>query len=260
MTFRAHFNDNNNMGWDLNLNNGDFSGGDYTARWEGNPEWNTGFFTTPGASTPGNRAFYSTNNIDLLEFDGFDGNINYDSYTSGGITVGFWFKLDNAGSGYMAAVLANIGLGGTLDHLAYDYGYGKGNQVRVIYYEGDTNRVNGYLANSSAFVSNWVYIATTVDLTSQTMKLYQYDSAGNEIGTSVSLPLIVTSWNIKDDPASRIKLGGNIYSTSIQRTIDEFTIDNYVLTQAEIEARVTRMVAGHEVEYEPPAGMLMVVK
>ncbi len=260
ITFLAHFNDNANRGWDLNTDNGDFYGGSSIASWIGNPGWTTGFFTAPDASTPANRALYTTNSGDMVIYNGYDGNINYDSYTSGGMTVGFWAKVNFSGSGYFAAGLANIGLGGVLDHLSFDYSYGKGNQIRGIYWEGDTNRVDIYLPDSSAYITNWVFIAAVVDLSGKTMTMYQYDNAGNSIGSPVSAAIPVTSWNIKDDSASRIKIGGTLYSPAVTLEEDEFTIFNYALTQSEIEKLVQKMVNGKEINYQPPAGMFMVIK
>ena len=239
-TFLAHFNDNTSL--DINLDNNDFSGGDYTAAFTADPAWSTGFFTNSGASTPDNRASSST-----VKFDADDGNVAYDSVASGGITVGCWVKnpTDVVGKFF------RIGSG---DYIWLDYGQSGGKKIRCRWHEGSEyiSPVNSSILTGN--IENWVYIAITVDLTANMLTQYQYDNTGTTIGAPLTQAITGDDWDITNS-GSYVEVYG---SSTIM--IDEFSIDNYVLTQTEIESRVARMVAGKEIGDKPPSGTFIVIE
>jgi hypothetical protein len=103
-----------------------------------------------------------------------------------------------------------------------------------------------------------MYLATVIDTGNKIAKVYQYDSAGNIIGSPFNKSLTVYSWDLTNGAA---KISFNYtYVAGTTNWIDEFSIDNYELTQAELQARVDKMVGGKEIGDIPPAGMFLVIR
>ncbi len=235
IAFLDHFNDTSS--WDINLNNDDYAFGLRTATCI-NPEAYEGFFST---STPSNNALSFVARYDNISFNAVNGNVDYTNQTSGGITVGCWLKI--IGNDYLGAELFEIG--NDDDYVSLWYAPGNEGIARVYFYDDGVGGYQESSTNTSSYIRNtWVYFALTVDLDSQECTLRQYDSSGTLIATDV-FSVTVTGWDVKDNVYSVIKLGDYIASAD-RYVLDEFSIDNRVLTQTEIESRVHRMVNNYE--------------
>ncbi len=252
LTFLAHFNDTNSF--DINSANGDSADGDSSATVTGGSEWGSGYFTNSAVSVPANMAFHFTN-TSTVAFDAFGGNVDYKSYTDGGITVGFWCK--DVNNAYISSTFIQLGVGTSGDYLVIEYGYGTSGKLRIRYYE-DGAYSGVELPSSLAYIGNWVYFAVTVDLTASELKVYQFDNSGNLISSPSTLSIPGAAWDIKDDVNSLVKVGGAV-SAGTQCTIDELSIDNYVLTQSNIQERVNQMVGGAELSTGPASPIIQLV-
>jgi hypothetical protein len=124
-------------------------------------------------------------------------------------------------------------------------------------YFRDGGDFGGPLETPSALnATNWIYTAVTVDLSSSLMKLFVYDASGAAIpGTPVSTSIPVSSWNLNNPLAvdSKIRIGAG-FAAGNTITLDELSIDDQVLSESAIAARVASMVAGNQLSAVPPSG------
>ena len=241
-TFLAHLNDSAN--WDINPANGDYSLGAPNATIYGDISSTNGLFAS---STPANKAASFNDSSAIIIFPDGSGNIDYASGTSGGITVGCWLKIQ--GTGAVTATVFQVGTG--LDGITLKYGANEDGKATLEFGDGfEFYTAQDSATNTRAYISNWVYFAVTVDLTNSCCILRQYDESGNLIATD-TVNITVTDWNAKDDGeygSSKIKLGGWLAGNTEKYFIEEFSLDNYVLTADQIQTRVDTMVAGIELK------------
>lgn len=250
ITFLDHF--NSSSSWNINPANGDYAGGSGVAATSGSPTTDTGFF--PG-STPANLAYKHTGAGNHVEFLGSNGNVQFTGPTSGGITVGAWVKL--SGSSTPVSRILTLGDPDWADDiLALDFGAAHDNTPRLVFRDGGTYSVLETPTTMSA--SDWVYLAASADLSNSQLKLYAYDATGALMGGSpVSGPLTLDGgWNLNNPLAvgHRVRIGGPA-APSTSLWVDELTIDGSVLSQSEISARVSSMIAGNQLAVPEPAGI-----
>jgi hypothetical protein len=253
ITFLNHFNSTSTF--DVVPANGDIAAGSPGATVVGSPTHGVGFF--PGSS-PTNGAYVGTVG-QTITFNGHDGNINFTSPTTGGITAGAWVKHSSMG------VYGRIFMLGAQafddDALLFDYGNAHGGVPRAYFRDG--GGFSSPLETPSAVdTSNWVYTAVSVDLSGGTMTLHTYDSSGVALpGTPVSTSIPVSGWNLNNPLAvdSLIRIGAGL-DTGMTLTMDEFSIDDEALSAAAISSRVASMVAGNQLAVpEPAAGLSLMV-
>lgn len=245
ITFLNHFNDTSS--YDINASNDDFAAGSGTATTAGTPGFATGFF--PG-STPGNNALQLNNDFESVSYAA-SGNVQFTSPTSGGITVGTWFKHNTVSNVNRLFIIGAAGLDD--DYLQVDVGASNPNILRTQFRDG----ASGSLVSQSSTTVNttdWHYVASTVDLTNSELKTYLFNSSGTLIGgTPLTSSITVTGWNVN---TGTITLGDRtIPDGSATQDIDEFSIDNVVLTQSEIQARVNDMIAGNQLVVPEPSSL-----
>ncbi len=241
ITFLNHFNDT--ASYDINPANGDIADGSGTATVSGTPGYATGFF--PG-SLPGNNALELNNDFEAVTYAAAD-NVQLTSTTTGGITVGTWFKHDAVSNVNRLFIIGAPGLDD--DYLQVDVGASNPNILRTQFRDGGS----GSLVSQTSTTVNttaWHYVAATVDLTGSTLKTYLFDSTGTLVGgTPLTSAITVTDWNVE---GGSITLGNRtIPDGSATQALDEFSIDNVVLSQSELQARVNDMVAGNQLVPEP---------
>lgn len=249
ITFLNHFNSTSTF--DAVPANGDIAAGSGTATVVGSPAHGVGFFP---ASSPTNGAYVGTVG-QTITYNGHDGNINFASPTTGGITAAAWVKLSSTGVAGRIFMLGAQGFDD--DALLLDYGNGNPGVPRA--YHRDGGGFGGPVQTPSVVdTSNWVYTAVTVDLTNSEMKLYVYDSAGAAIpGTPVTTSIPVSGWNLNNPLAvdSLIRIGAGL-DTGMTLTMDEFSIDDEALSASAISSRVSSMVAGNQLAVpEPTVGL-----
>lgn len=249
ITFLDHF--NSSSSFDINPANGDYAAGDSTATTSNSPTTDTGFF--PG-STPANLAFKAgATSPSYVDFNSFDGNIQFTGPTSGGITVGAWVKF--SGSDPVGRIFTVGSPDLDDDFLMVDYGNGHPSIPRAYFRDGGSSQT--LETPSSHSLADWTYLAVTVDLTNSQMNLYLYDTNGNAVaGAPVSVSIPVSGWNLNNPAAvgQRIRIGGPAASGSIV-WVDEFSIDDQVLSSSQISARVSSMVAGNQIAVPEPASI-----
>jgi len=255
ITFLDHF--NSSSSFDIILANGEFAGGDSTATLSNSPTTDTGFF--PG-STPANLAYKGgSTSPSYAEFIGSDGNIDFTSPTTGGITVGAWVKFFGA-TNPVGRILTLGAPDLDDDALMLDYGNSNTDIPRAYFRDGAS--VQTLTTGSAVNLSNWVYFAVSVDLSASQMKLYLYDATGAALASSpLSTSIPVSSWNLDNPLATghRVRIGGAAAPGSTL-WMDELSIDSEVLSQAAISARVASMVAGNQLQVpEPAAGFSLFV-
>lgn len=126
------------------------------------------------------------------------------------------------------------------------------------YTDGDIS--GDIVIDASAFITNWMYLATVIDTGNKIAKVYQYDNTGNLIGSAFNKSLTVYSWDITNGAA---KVSFNYtYVAGTTNWIDDFSIDNYELTPAELQARVNKVVSGMELGdvSQLAPGMSMIIR
>jgi hypothetical protein len=254
ITFLDHF--NGQTSFTLNPAEGDYAGGSGTAVTTGSPTTDTGFF---GA---GDLAYHSTNAGQYVDFANppplpyTTGNIQYTSDNSGGFTVGTWFKM--AGS-YEAGDVFTLGYPSGDDHLELSYGESTQSTPRVVY--ANSGLSSSILSTSSQVVADathWIYVAVTVDLDNAQMSMYAFDSAGT-LKSSTTSPISLTTmngFNLREN--GKVEIGNfQDYPQTTDVWVDELSIDDQVLSQAAIQARVDSMVGpnGHELAIPEPAAL-----
>jgi len=253
ITFLDHF--NSSSSFDINPANGDYAAGDSTATTSNSPTTDTGFF--PGSS-PANLAFKAgSTSPSYVEFNSFDGNIQFTGPTSGGITVGAWVKFSGADPVGRIFTLGSPDLDD--DFLMVDYGNGHPSIPRAYFRDGGDS-ITLETPSARSF-SDWNYLAVTVDLTNSKMNLYLYDTSGYAVaGAPVSVTIPVSGWNLNNPAAvgQRIRIGGPAAAGSVV-WVDEFSIDDQVLSSAQIGARVESMVAGNQIAVPEPASMGLIL-
>lgn len=253
ITFLDHF--NSSSSFDINPGNGDYAAGDSTATVSNSPTTDTGFF--PGSS-PANLAFKAgATSPSYVEFNSFDGNVQFTSSTSGGITVGAWVKFSGADPVGRIFSLGSPDLDD--DFLMVDYGNGHPSIPRAYFRDGGSSQT--LETPSARSLSDWNYLAVTVDLTNAQMSLYLYDNTGAAVaGAPVSVSIPVTGWNLTNPVATweRIRIGGPAASGSIV-WVDEFSIDDQVLSSSQISARVSSMIAGNQLAVPEPASLGLIL-
>ena len=241
MTFLSHFNDS--ASWNINEANGDAADGSGSATVGSSATHATGFFS---GSTPTNGALSFTSSTgDDLSYSA-TGNVDYTSPTSGGITVGCWHKFTvSSGGTYGATKLFSVGT--STDYAEVWYGSGAAGKARIRFSENGSLKSADSTVNTDYILSSWVYFALTVDLDNQQCTLRQYSSSGSLLATT-TLSITVSGWDAKN---GSIAFGGYMSGDTDQYFFDEFSIDNYVLTAAEIQTRVDSMVAGSQLGSDP---------
>ncbi len=241
MTFLAHFNDSSS--WNINEDNGDVADGSGSASVGSAATHATGFFSD---STPTNGALSFTSATgDSLSYSA-TGNVDYAGPTSGGITVGCWHKFTlSEGSTYGATKLFRIGT--STDYAEVWFGPGAAGKARIKFLDDGSYKSLDSATVTTSGSLGWTYFALTVDLSNQECTLRQYSSSGNLLATD-TLAVNITSWDAKN---GSITFGEYVTSAVAQYFFDEFSIDNYVLTASEIQARVDSMVAGTQLGSDP---------
>lgn len=217
ITFLHHFNDSQNF--DINPANGDFAAGDSTATLSTTPPTSgAGFFT--GNST--NGALRSTATGQFALFDGFGGNIQFTSPTEGGITFGFWYRFEpgTSSGGSQMAVLGTTSFDD--DYATLDNSWGPGGIERGVFRDGSSQFTTEVFGQATAS-SEWNYLASTIDLTNQEMKLYRYEANGS-LADSVWTESITVGgmigedgnngWNLNVSPNSKIRILGGMWGGS----------------------------------------------
>lgn len=249
ITFLDHFNGQTNF--NLNPAYGDYAGGSGAAVVSSAaPGTGPGYFGGADlayhATVPGQNPY--------LDFDS-PGNIEYASPTSGGVTVGYWYKMSGAyWAGY--GVLLGDPAQGTADGLELSYGEGNGFTQRALFTDAATGG-SGVSLSWAGYSYDWMYVAATVDLTNQKLSLYTFDSSGNVLSSNtVAIPVDANGWNVKN--LGQVRIGGQQYPTTTDMWLDEVSIDDEVLSQAQIQARVNSMVAGHELAVPEPATLSLI--
>lgn len=245
ITFLNHFNDTSSF--DVNPTHGDYAAGSGTATASGTPGFTTGFF--PG-STPGNNALELNNDFESVTYSAA-GNVQLASPTSGGITVGTWFKQSDVGNVNRMFIIGAPGLDD--DYLLVDVGAANPNILRAQFRDGGSASLVSQ-TTTTINPTNWHYVAATVDLTGSTLTTYVFDSTGALVGgTPLSSSITVTDWNVE---SASITLGNRtIPDGTATQALEEFSIDNVVLTQSEIQARVNDMIAGNQLVVPEPAAL-----
>lgn len=245
ITFLNHFNDT--ASYNINTANDDFAAGSGTATTAASPGFATGFF--PGSS-PGNNALQLNNDLESVSYAA-NGNVQFTSPTSGGITVGTWFKNNAAGNVNRLFIIGAAGLDD--DYLQVDLGASNTNILRAQFRDGGSGSIVSQEA-SSIDPTGWHYVASTVDLTSSEMKTYLFDSSGTLIGgTPLTSSITVTGWNVD---GGTITLGNRTIPDGVAtQDLDEFSIDNLVLSQSEIQSRVNSMIAGNQLVVPEPSSL-----
>jgi hypothetical protein len=250
ITFLDHFNGQTNF--TLNPAQGDYAAGSGTAVVSGAtvPGTDTGFFGG------GDLAYHSTAADQNVEING-PGNIQYTSGTSGGFTVGLWVKVTGSNV-YGRAVTLGSPYPANDDFFVVDYGQSHDNYPRSTFSNSGMGSVT-LETGAVASLPSWAYIATTVDLTNAEMKMYVYDQSGNQTSMdTASLAGLVTALNdFNPYVTGRIHIGG-LQGAGSNLWVDELSIDNEVLSESQITARVGSMVAGHELAVPEPASMALV--
>lgn len=254
ITFLHHF--NSNSSFDVTPANGDFAAGDSTATLSNSPTTDTGFFPS---STPANLAFKAGGTSpSYAEFNGYDGNINFTTPTTGGVTVGAWVKFSGAAN--PVGRILTLGWPDLDDDtLMVDYGNSNTDIPRAFFRDGGS--IQTLTTGSAVNLSDWVYLAVAVDLGASQMNLYLYDNTGAAIGgTPLSTAITVSGWNLNNPLATgvRVRVGGAAAPGSTL-WLDELSIDDEVLSGSTISARVASMVAGNQLEVpEPSAGFAFI--
>ena len=247
ITFLHHF--NSSTSFDIAPANGDYAGGDSTATTSNSPATDVGFFPS---STPANLAFKAgSTSPSYVEFNGADGNIDYTSPTTGGITVGAWIKFTGAANP-VGRVLTLGAPDLDDDYLFVDYGNSNTDILRASFRDG--SNIAPVTSPSAVNLSDWVYLAVSVDLTHSLMTLYFYDDTGTAIGGSgASTAISVGNWNL-DNPLAvghRVRIGG-LAAPGSALWMDELSIDDEALSESTISARVASMVAGNQLAVPEP--------
>ncbi len=238
ITFLDHFNDLSSF--NINPANGDYSAGTGIATVVGSALLHGGFF--PG-STPVNGALSLSSGDNSVQFPAFDGNVLTD-ITTGGITVGCWFKMGSASNTAQIFVIGNP----LLSYAYADADYGSVASTVQAGYCNNTSVVTspGEVINAT----QWNYLAATFDLTNEALTEYVFNSTGALVGSPVSSPISVPQiWEIGSALTYEVSLGGQITGSI---TMDEFSIDNTVLSQAQLQQRVDSMVAGDQLSVPTP--------
>jgi hypothetical protein len=255
ITFLDHFNGqtNSNGQTDFTISpaNGDYAAGVGTAVVSSTaPTTDTGYFGT------GDSAFYIANNPsgvkEYVDIDGH-GNIQYTSHTSGGITVGAWFKINAVTSGlYLYSNIVTLGnVDGKDDYLTLAYAPANATIPRVTFL--DSGHDSTSISVSPTAASDWIYLAATVDLDSKQMNFYVYDKDGNPLHSGTS-SFATTDWN--PEVYGQVRIGGGASPTN-NVWIDEVSVDDQVLTESQITARVASMAAGNPLSVPEPAAMAL---
>jgi hypothetical protein len=252
ITFLDHF--NGQTGFNLSTANGDYAGGNGTVNYlHGTPGTDTGFF---GA---GDSAIHITATDQYVNLGGDApyGNVQYTSNTSGGFTVGLWFKVNNDATTDALLRVGNGDVTGS-DMVILGYGLSSAGSGRVHYYSGQPpfGPAVSVVANAAGPATNqWAYMAATVDYTANTATLYMFDKDGVFQNSS--------SVAIGGDPAKyvtnsgELRIGEGLGFNGMEAWIDEISIDNVVLDQAAIQSRVTSMVAGNPLSVPEPASVAL---
>lgn len=234
----------NSAAGDYAANGGSLYGRHITA---GSSGTDTGFF---GA---GDLSMYTSVAGDYLDFTssspntGAPGIVGVAGTSSGGVSAGAWFKVKTGGTYGNILKLSNGDVYGG-DMVIVAYGVSSAGQARVQYYDRD-NGVStlGYAATPA---TDWTYIEATVDYTNQKLNVYLFDKTG-ALKDSSSTPFASTPGQ---GLYNEIQIGG---AASNQFWYDEVNVDNTVLTQAEIQARVNSMVAGNPLSVPEPASLML---
>jgi hypothetical protein len=246
VTFLDHL--NSSSSFNINPANGDYAAGSGTATVTGSPGTGPGYFT---GSSPANLAYHSAADGQTVEYSAYQ-NVQYTGPSSGGITIGAWVKmsgLTNAGR------ILQIGSPHTYyDYLRLDFGNGATNTPRVyLSDQGNYPEVSG----SGVDITDWNYIAVTMDLTNQKITIYDFDknglaSAGS--GSSVAMGF-TPDVHLSDlvDPDFVVQVGGQQGASTSDIWIDEVSVDSQVLSASEMQARVDAMVAGNQMAVPEPA-------
>jgi hypothetical protein len=252
ITFLDHFNGQTNFS--LNPSQGDYAAGSGTAVVSSSaPGTGAGYFGG------GDLAYHTTTNGRYVQFEAKD-NVQYTSTTSGGFTVGAWVKM--AGTALAGDVL-RVGSQYTwYDHVDLTYGWSSEHELRVNVQ--DYEQLPGYSAQSSSQlidVSEWVYLAASVDLTNNQIVLYDFDKngvAGTNSGTAYAIPFDPDLFVNGTLPTYVIQIGLNQYASTSDIWIDEVSVDDQVLSASEIQGRVSLMAAGNPLSVPEPASVTLI--
>lgn len=251
ITFLNHFNDTSS--YDINSANGDFAAGSGSATTAASPGFDTGFF--PG-STPSNSALAIDADNEYVSYSPAD-NVHLASPTSGGITVGTWFKFNDEAKNGRLWVIGRPDFAD--DYLFADFGFGSTNKLRLQFRDGSSASTTT-IQTSAISATSWFYVAATVDLTNSTMNLYLFDDTGALAGGApLSTAIPVSGWNVDTSLSSKILVGHRTTSATTTLSLDEFSIDDEVLSQADVQQRVTSMVAGSQLVVPEPATSIMLL-
>ena len=239
----AHFNDTNS--WNIDTNNGDYALGDTNVILSGSGQmWGTGFFS---ASSPENKAFYATDVTPKIRFYANDGNVPIINPTGSVMTIGFWIKI----TGNMRVRPIIIRSGNYDDYVMFDYGYNSVGKWALVFQDKEDGsgsaQYKTFALSASAYITNWVYFATIIDLSNETVTAFGYDNNATLLAPPQSLSITVNNWAVTSG-AAVVEL--NYKHTGANNLwLDELSIDNKALTEAEISSRVAGMVAGSELSY-----------